>query len=318
MPMRALIVFLALSPIPFLLCLAGFGFAFDTVLGSLAGDVAIFVPLAFLAFSRNTAIPQTCRRWLRAALGSSLLLLPGVALHFVPTFSMKYGHAGQIRLDPPPHPMPAEGAAFLRGLSVKDGVMILKSQPDEDSNSSSPFTACDYLEWFSPPSHFYDENGNGLDFRMSGNDLLHFQDDRGGYADVKWDGKQFVLLASHSAGLADSAKAPGGAATLAGKFGDLLLIVCPMLAWLLITRFAWRYSQESAEPAPSLVLAGVLQIAGMVVLVFGVLSAPAAPDEVSGGLLVLILLFAAACSIAGLSILAWKLIRVRIEAAQQV
>jgi len=316
--MRTIIVFLALSPLPFLICLVGFGFAFDTVLGSLAGDVAIFVPLGFLAFSKHAGNSRTCRRWLRWALGSSLLLLPAVALHLAPTFSMKYGQSGQIRLDPPPHSMPVEGAAFLRGLSVKDGVMILKSQPDEDSNSSSPFTACDYLEWFSPPSHFYDENGNGLDFRMSGNDLLHFQDDRGGYADIKWDGKQFVLLASHTAGLADSAKAPGGAARLAGKFGDLLLILCPMLAWLLITRFAWRHFQESAEPAPSLVLAAVLQIAGMVILAFGVLSAPAAPDEVSGGLLIAILLFASACSIAGLSILAWKLIRVRFEAAEYI
>lgn len=313
--MRALIVLLALSPIPFLLCLAGFGFAFDTVLGSLAGDVAIFFPLAFLAFSSNAAISQTCRRRLRWALGSSFLLLPAVALHVAPTFSMKFGSAGQIRLDPPPHPMPAEGAAFLRGLSVKEGVMILKSQPDEDSNSTSPFTACDYLEWFSPPSHFYDENGNGLDFRMTGNDLLHFQDDRGGYADVKWDGKQFVLLASHSAGQADSAKVPGGAATLAAKFGDLLLILSPVLAWLLITKFARRHFQESAEPAPSLVLAAVLQIAGIIILVFAALSAPAAPDEVSGGLLILILSAASACSIAGLSILAWKLLHVRLEAA---
>jgi len=316
--MRAFIVLLALSPIPFLLCLAGFGFAFDTVLGSLAGDAAIFVPLAFLAFSKDVAASESCRGWLRWALGSSLLLLPAMALHFAPMFSMKYSQGGQIRLDPPPHQMPVEGAAFLRGLSVKDGVMILKSEPDEDSNSKSPFTACDYLEWFSPPSHFYDENGNGLDFRMNGNDVLHFQDDRGGYADVKWDGKQFVLLASHWADQADSAKTPGAAAALAGKFGDLLLVLCPMLAWLLITRFAWRHFQESAEPAPSLVLAAVLQIAGMIILVFAVLSAPAAPDEVAGGLLVAILLFASACSIAGLFMLAWKLLGVRLEAAQYI
>ena len=47
----------------------------------------------------------------------------------------------------------------------------------------------------------------------------------------------------------------------------------------------------------------------MIILVFAVLSAPAAPDEVAGGLLVLILFFASACSIAGLSILGWKIIR---------
>jgi hypothetical protein len=318
MPMRALIVVLALSPIPFLLCLVGFGFAFDTVLGSLAGEVAIFVPLAFLAFSKNAAISQSCRRWLRWALGSSFLVLPAVALHLAPNLSMKSGQAGQIRLDPPPHQMPAEGAAFLRGLSVKDGVMILKSQPDEDNNSSSPFTACDYLEWFSPPSHFYDENGNGLDFRMNGKDVLHLQDDRGGFADVRWNGKQFVLLGSHSAGQADSAKSPGAAAALGGKFGDLLLILAPMLAWLLVTRFARQHFQESAEPAPSLVPATVLQIAGMIVLVFAVLSAPAAPDEVAGGLLIAILLFASACSIAGLCILAWKLLCIRVEGAHAI
>jgi hypothetical protein len=42
----------------------------------------------------------------------------------------------------------------------------------------------DYLEWFYPPSHFNDENGRGVDFKLAGNDLLHFQDDEGSYADV--------------------------------------------------------------------------------------------------------------------------------------
>ena len=238
MPTRILFVFLALSPIPFLLCLAGFGFEFDTVLGSLAGDVFILVPLAFLMFSGNIDLSPHYRRWLRLALGSFRCCSPQWPCFFAPGYSTKFGRGDQIRLDPPPHPMPAEGAAFLRGLSVKHGVTILKSAPDEPSVNSSPFTACDYLEWYSPPSHFYDENGNGLDFRMNGDDLLHFQDDRGGYADVKWDGKQFVLFASHSAGQAGSAKSPSAVAALAGKFGNILLILTPMLAWLLITMFA--------------------------------------------------------------------------------
>ncbi|MGD1278428.1 MAG: hypothetical protein ABR964_14540 [Tepidisphaeraceae bacterium] len=309
MPMRALVILLAMSPIAFLVCLAGFGFAFDTVMGSLVGDVAVFVPLAFLALSKDVGVAPACRRWLRGALGSVILLLPAVALHFAPTYSIKFGHGDQIRLDPPLHPMSAEGAAMLRGLSVKDGVMILKSEPNKESDNPSPFTACDYSGWYSPPSHFNDENGNGLDFRMSGDDRLHFQDDRGGYADIKWDGKQFILLASHSAGQADSAKSPSSAAKLAGKFGNFFLILCPMLAWLLITKSVQEYFHESGIAAVSLVLAGVLQIAGMMVLAFTVFSAPDTLDEVTGALAFLFTLIACGLSIAGLSIPGWHMLR---------
>jgi hypothetical protein len=313
MPMRLLMVVLAFSPIAFLLCLIGLGFAFDTTMGSLLGDVAIFVPLVFLAFSKNIALSPLCRRSLRWALASLMLLVPAMALHFAPIYSAKFAHMNQIRLDPPPHEMPAEGATFLRGLSVKDGVMILKWKSGEAHDNPSPYSACDSDDWNYPPSHFNDENGNGLDFRLIGADLLHFQDDRGGYADIKWNGKQFILVASHSSGLADSAKAPTAAAKFAGKLGDLLLILSPMLAWLLVTRFALQHSQESAATSPSLVPAAFFQIAGMIVLGFALLSAPATPDEVSGGLLVLILLCALACSLAGLSILGWHLCRLQLQ-----
>jgi hypothetical protein len=306
-------VVLAFSPIAFLLCLIGLGFAFDTTMGSLVGDVAVFVPLAFLAFSKNVVLSPICRRSLRWALASLILLIPAMALHFAPIYSAKFVHVNQIRLDPPPHEMPAEGATFLRGLSVKDGVMILKWKSGEAHDNPSPYSACDSDDWNYPPSHFNYENGNGLDFRLIGADLLLFQDDRGGYADIKWNGKQFILVASHSSGVADSAKAPTAAAKFAGKLGDLLLILSPMLAWLLVTRFALQHSQESATTSPSLVPAAFFQIAGMIVLSFAVLSAPATPDEVSGGLLVLILLCALACSLAGLSILGWHLCRLQLQ-----
>ena len=144
--------------------------------------------------------------------------------------------------------------------------------------------------------------------------MLHFEDDRGGYANVRCDGHNFVLIESHSAGRSASAKQTDTRFMSSSKMGDLLLLLTPMLAWLLITWFVRRNSDASGAQSTAMALAAPLQIGGMIVLSFALLAAPQTMDEVSGGLMALFVLIAAVCSLAGLSILAWGVMRVDLEA----
>jgi hypothetical protein len=316
---RLATILLALSPIAFLGWIGACAAGVDSPLLTLICDLFVVAPLVVLVCSRRLPISPASQRTLFLALACFVLLIPAVLLHFGPRFSMESGGQSVIRLDPPPHQMPAEGAAYLRGLNVKDGVMILKWGDGQEHDGPSPFSACDYLDWFSPPSHFTDENGNGLDFKLTGTNVLHFQDDRGGYADVQWTGSAFVLVASQSAGQSNSARSPTGAGALAGKVGDLLLFLTPMLAWIWMTIFAWqRIDEQTGSLAVSLILSGVLQILGMLILSFAILAAPAHSDEVEAGLMGLFLVAATAASLAGLAILAWNLFRVRLEPLEQV
>ena len=310
---RISIILLALSPYLVLGCLAGFGIAYESPMGSLIGDPFVFGPLAYLALSIQAAITPTARRFLRLALAAGILLIAGIALHFAPQMSSNSGSSTAIRLDAPDHPMPADGAAVLRGLHVKDGIMILKNAAGRENTDPSPFSACDYLDWFYPPSHFSDEDGHGIDFKLTGNNLLHFQDDDGSYADVQWTGSQFVLAASQSAGHVAPVGYPSAAAARAAKIGDLLIVLAPMLAWLLVTFFVQKQIQEFAPPRGSLVLSAVLQVLGMLILSFAVLNAPDHGDEVSAGLLALFVVGAGACSVIGLIVLSWSLVRLRVE-----
>jgi hypothetical protein len=308
---RSSLVCLALSPLLFLIGLAASMFTLGSVMGGLPGSALAFLALLLLQYSKNSNLSRASRWFLRVALVSLLLLLPAIALHFTPRFSMRYAHADRIYLDPPPHPMPTEGAAILRGLNNKDGVMIVRWKPGEAEAQQSPYGAINDQNSFAPPSHFTDENGNAMDFRLIGDDLLHFADDRGGTADVRWDGRQFVLTASHSAGQAQSARTPTRAAAFAGKLGDLLIMLAPMLAWLFVTRFVQQRQGEVGIQSRTLILSAVLQVTAMGVLAFALLAAPARPDEVSGGLEVLFVLVAFACSTAALGTLAWHALRLR-------
>ena len=301
---------LAASPIAVLGTVALFGFKYDTPLGSLIGDAAIIVPLAIFVFSRGVGFSARVRHALRFALGSFLLLIPALLMHFSPAAS-RSSTSSRIYLDPPPHQMPAQAAAVLRGLSVEYGVMILKRTTGE----SEEYTAIVGNQDKAPPFHFHDEHANGIDFRMPGPDLLHFQDDRGGYADVRWDGRRFVLAASASAGQAANVRsiANRGVRTL----GDSLLIVTPMLAWLLITLAALLRSNETDRPSASLILAGLLQIAGLALLIFLLAAAPARMDEVSGGIMAMGMLCVLCCSGAGLAILGFGLLRMNVALEQK-
>ncbi len=307
---RVGLISLALSPFVLLAGLIGFGISQGTMLGSLLGDLLIFGALAVLAFGKDDGISAEGRRTLRWALLVGLLAPAGLALHFMPAVSVHGGGGNSVvRLDPPPHPMPAIGAAVLRGLSVKDGVMILKEDPTLVPNEPSPYSACDNQDWNFPGSHFVDPDGNGMDFKLTGPDLLHFQDDRGGFADVKWDGTQFILVASNSAGQAASAQSPSASAVTTARMGDVLLIVCPMVAWLFITRFA---QQERRSRGTGALLVGgmVLQIIAIVGVIFVVTSEPASLDEVSGGLLVLFSGVIVICFGLGVGIAAPSLVRI--------
>jgi hypothetical protein len=311
---RVVIILLALSPIAFLGWIGACTAGFDNPLLTLVCDLFVLVPVAVLVFSRSAPLSPGSRRMLIFALGCFLLLLPAVVMHFGPAISMGSGGGSVIRLDPPPHQMPAEGAAFLRGLNVKDGVMILKWGDGQQHDDPSPFSACDYMDWHSPPSHFTDENGNGLDFKLTGTNVLHFQDDRGGYADVQWTGSAFVLVGSQSAGQSNSATSPTAAGSLAGRVGNLLLFLTPMVAWVFVTAFAWKQIEEqNGTPAVSLILGGILQILGMVILSFAIMAAPEHGDEVDAGLMALFLLVGVAASLAGLAILAGNLFRIRLS-----
>ena len=310
MGQRTLFLCLAVSPVLFVICVVCFGLAFNNLLGSLAGDVAILVPLVWLDFT--PAVAERLRRGLIVATASFALLVPAIALYFAPTYAMRFNKSvAQIRLDPPPHAMPADGAAFLRGLSVKDGVMILRWSPNDAAGHPSPYSACDYSDWHDPPSHFSDENGNGLDFTLLGPDLLRFKDDCGGYADVKWDGSQFQLVASHSAGQAARAKSPGNAAIKLREIGNLLLILTPSLAWLALTYVTWLHDHQTGRLSPLPALAAVLQGLGMLGLGVAILGSGSAHDEVSGGLSALVVVASAITSLVGLAILGWKLARIR-------
>jgi hypothetical protein len=310
---RIAITALALSPFPFLASLVGFGIAYETPMGSLIGDLFIFVPLGFLAFSKRTAIVPAARRFLLFALGSVILLAPAIALHFGPQMSSNSGSSNAIRLDPLDHPMPADGAAVLRGLKVKDGIMILKNAAGREKMDPSPFSACDYLEWFYPPSHFADENGHGIDFKLTGNNLLHFQDDDGSSANVQWTGSQFVLASAQSAAPSVPVGYPSASSVRAGKIGDLLIILVPMLALVLVTFFVWRQVQEFGPPPVSMIFSGILQVLGMLILSFALLNAPDHGDEVSAGLLALFLVCAGGSSVIGVAVLSWKLLRLRVD-----
>jgi hypothetical protein len=268
--------------------------------------VAIFGPLAFLVFGGGEGLSADSKRYLRWALFSVVLLPVGVLLRFVPVISTQQG-GGAIRLDPPPHEMPAQGAMMLRGLSVRDGVMILRTDPKMLANIASPYTACDNQDWVYPPSHFLDPDGNGMDFTLNGPDLLHFQDDKGGFADIEWEGSRFVLVDSHSGGVSQSARLPSVFGVSAGRAGDFLLILSPLLAFVLITWFARQ--QTGGAAAGSLVFSATLQQFAIIVLIFVAWSAPAHFDEVSGGLMMLFLLIITVCFGAGIAILGWHLRR---------
>jgi hypothetical protein len=91
---------LALSPFPFLICLIGFAFWTETALGSLLGAVAIFGPLAFLAFGDRGAFSDRSRRTLQVALFSGVLLLVGIVLHFLPAISSQQGKGNHSARSP--------------------------------------------------------------------------------------------------------------------------------------------------------------------------------------------------------------------------
>lgn len=314
MARNKLLICLAVSPIPFAVCVVAFGWEFENLLGSMVGDLAIVLPLLFLIFARGT--PKPMRRGLIVATAMFLLLVPAVASYFAPAYATRIGaFSAPIRLDP--HPDPTGNAAFLSGLSVKHDVLILRSRTEEDSDDSSPYSAFQDQEWHHPPSHFSDESGNGLEFTLIAPDLLRFKDDRGGYADVKWNGSQFQLADSHSAGQADGAKSPDDLAlqlhlTLQlQKIGDLLLILAPLLAWLALTRWAWMHDRPARTSSAILEVSGVLQVLGIIGFTVTILGSSTRPDEVSGGILVLGVLWSAAASLAGLVILGWKLAEIR-------
>ena len=305
---RILLALLAFSPLAALFSLAAFAFRFNTPLGILVGDLTIVVPLMVLAFSKSAGFSSRSRRTLQIALACFLLLVPALAMHFAPQYSSKLGRddLSRIYLDPPPHKMPAQGASILRGLSVDYGVMILRCDPGE----RSVYRAIVWNQDEPPPFHFQDQHQNGLDFRLNGDGLLHFEDDRGGFADVRWDGRQFLLSGSHSAGQSASVRSSWGSVVAARSMGSFLLILTPMLAWLIITLFALLRSHETDAPSASLIFAGLLQIMGMALLTFALAAAPASFDEVSGGIMVMLVLLVLVCSGAGLAILAWRLLRI--------
>jgi len=193
-------------------------------------------------------------------------------------YSVRYGQDDSKGIylveEYPPRSMggATDGSALIYGLNVRGNVLVWKWDATSGPHVYGAQVWTDIAP--NPPHQFKDENGNGLSFSVVGLDSLRFQDDRGGFAEVKWDGKQFVITASSSVGRSAGGRSPSQSAQRMTQVGSTLIQIPAMLAWLMVTWFGIQRSRESAWPNLPLMGSAILQLIGLVAVLWLAISPP--------------------------------------------